>query len=103
MRSFVIILFIMSLIMSLMMNNKQINSFRKKIITERFSQKDFNDRFMKFMLNLNLSFRFCENEFFLKFMRFMCNDIYISDRIKFSDMIKERINLIKRYVFNDFN
>ena len=93
----------MSLIMSLMINNKQIDSFRKKMIIKRFSQKDFNDRFIKFMLNLNLSFRSCENEFFLKFMRFIRNDIHISDRIKFSDMIKERINLIKRHVFNDFD
>ena len=95
MRSFVIMSFIMLFIMSLMMNNKQINSFRKKIIIKRFSQKDFNDRFIKFILNLNLSFRFYENEFFFKFMKFIRNDIYISDRIKFNDIIKKRINLIK--------
>ena len=73
------------------------------MITKRFSQKDFNDRFIKFMLNLNLSFRSCENEFFFKFIKFMRNDVYISDRTKFNDMIKERVNLIKRHVLNDFD
>ena len=73
------------------------------MIIKRFSQKDFDDQFIKFMLNLNLSFQSCENEFFFKFMKFMRNDVYISDRIKFSDIIKKRINLIKRHVFNNLD
>ena len=33
----------------------------------------------------------------------MRNDVHISDHIKFSEMIKERADLIKRHVLNDFD
>ena len=33
----------------------------------------------------------------------MRNDVYIFNHIKFSEIIKERADLIKRHVLNNFN
>ena len=75
----------------------------KKIIIERFLQKDFDDQFIKFMLNLNLSFQSYENEFFLELIRFMRNDVYIFNRTRFSNIINEQANLVKQHVLNNLD
>ena len=58
---------------------------------------------MKFMLDLNLFFRSCDHEFLHELINFLRADVYILNRIKFSEMIKKRAILIKRHVLNDLD
>ena len=55
------------------------------------------------MFDLNLFFCFCDYKFFHEFINFLRINVYIFNRIKFSEIIKKRTILIKRYVLNDFN
>ena len=81
----------------------KIEHFRRKKNEKRFTQSVFDDKLMKMMLDLNLSFRSCENESFRNFVDFLRFEVKLSDRIRFFEMIKARAKMMKKHVMNDFD
>ncbi len=71
---------------------------RKKESFFRYIQQEFNDKLLKFVLNVNLSFRAIENSFFKKFVKYLKRNVEIFEWTFFEEMMKKRKNQIK----NDF-
>jgi hypothetical protein len=75
---------------------------RKKESFFRYTQQEFNDKLLKFVLNVNLSFRAIENSFFKKFVKYLRRNVEIFERIFFEEMMKKRVNQIKDDFFQNF-
>jgi hypothetical protein len=56
---------------------------RKKESFFRYTQQKFNDKLLKFVLNVNLSFRAIENSFFKKFVKYLKRNVEILERTFF--------------------
>jgi predicted metal-binding protein len=74
---------------------------RKKESFFRFTQQRFNDRLLKYVLNVNLSFRAIESSFFKNFVKYLRRDVDIFERIFFEEMMKKRANQIKNDLFQN--
>jgi hypothetical protein len=78
------------------------NSFHaKERIILRYTQQKFNDKLLKFVLNVNLSFRAIENFFFKKFVKYLRRNVEIFERTFFEEMMKKRTNQIKDDFFQN--
>jgi hypothetical protein len=74
---------------------------REKESFFRFTQQKFNDRLLKYVLNVNLSFRAIESSFFKNFVKYLKRDVDILERIFFEEMMKKRVNQIKNDLFQN--
>jgi hypothetical protein len=74
---------------------------RKKESFFRYTQQEFNDKLLKFVLNVNLSFRAIENSFFKKFVKYLRRNVEILERTFFEEMMKKRANQIKDDLFQN--
>jgi hypothetical protein len=74
---------------------------RKKESFFRFIQQKFNDKLLKYVLNVNLSFRTIENSFFKNFVKYLKRNVDIFERIFFEEMMKKRVNQIKNDLFQN--
>jgi hypothetical protein len=74
---------------------------RKKESFFRFTQQKFNDRLLKYVLNVNLSFRAIESFFFKNFVKYLKRNVDILERIFFEEMMKKRANQIKDDLFQN--
>jgi hypothetical protein len=75
---------------------------RGKELFFRYTQQEFNDKLLKFVLNVNLSFRAIENSFFKKFVKYLKRNVEILERTFFEKMMKKRSNQIKDDFFQNF-
>jgi hypothetical protein len=67
----------------------------------RYIQQKFNDRLLKFVLNVNLFFRAIESSFFKNFVNYLRRDVDILERIFFGEMMRKRANQMKDDIFQD--
>ncbi len=67
----------------------------------RYTQQEFNDKLLKFVLNVNLSFRAIESSFFKNFVNYLKRDVDIFERIFFDEMMKKRANQMKNDIFEN--
>jgi hypothetical protein len=74
---------------------------RKKESFFRFTQQRFNDKLLKYVLNVNLSFRAIESSFFKNFVKYLRRDVDIFERIFFEEMMRKRANQIKDDLFQN--
>jgi NRPS condensation-like uncharacterized protein len=74
---------------------------RKKESFFRYTQQKFNDKLLKFVLNVNLSFRAIESSFFKKFVKYLRRDVEILERTFFEEMMRKRTNQIKDDLFQN--
>jgi hypothetical protein len=74
---------------------------RKKESFFRFTQQKFNDRLLKYVLNVNLSFRAIESSFFKNFVKYLRRNVDIFERIFFEEMMRKRANQIKDDFFQN--
>jgi hypothetical protein len=74
---------------------------REKESFFRFTQQKFNDRLLKYVLNVNLSFRAIESSFFKNFVKYLRRNVDILERIFFEEMMKKRANQIKDDFFQN--
>jgi hypothetical protein len=74
---------------------------RKKESFFRFTQQRFNDKLLKYVLNVNLSFRAIESSFFKNFVKYLRRNVDILERIFFEKMMKKRVNQIKDDLFQN--
>ncbi len=68
----------------------------------RYTQQKFNDRLLKFVLNVNLSFKAIESSFFKNFVNYLRRDVDILERIFFDEMMRKRANQMKDDIFQNF-
>ncbi len=80
----------------------EIRFMREKESFFRYTQQEFNDKLLKFVLNVNLSFRAIENSFFKKFVKYLKRNVEILERTFFEKMMKKRSNQIKDDFFQNF-
>jgi hypothetical protein len=74
---------------------------RKKKSFFRFIQQKFNDKLLKYVLNVNLFFRAIESSFFKNFVKYLKRNVDIFERIFFEEMMKKRANQIKNDLFQN--
>ncbi len=74
---------------------------RKKESFFQYSQQDFNDKLLKFVLNINLFFRVIESFFFKNFVNYLKQNVDILERIFFEKMMKKRANQIRNDIFKN--
>jgi uncharacterized membrane protein len=74
---------------------------RKKESFFRFIQQKFNDKLLKYVLNVNLFFRAIESSFFKNFVKYLKRNVDIFERIFFEKMMKKRANQIKNDLFQN--
>jgi hypothetical protein len=74
---------------------------RKKESFFRFIQQRFNDKLLKYVLNVNLCFRIIESSFFKNFVKYLKRNVDIFKRIFFEEMMKKRANQIKNDLFQN--
>jgi hypothetical protein len=74
---------------------------RKKESFCRFIQQKFNDKLLKYVLNVNLSFQTIESSFFKNFVKYLRRNVDILQRIFFEEMMKKRTNQIKNDLFQN--
>jgi hypothetical protein len=67
----------------------------------RYTQQKFNDRLLKFVLNVNLSFKAIESLFFKNFVNYLRRDVDIFERIFFDEMMRKRANQMKDDIFQN--
>jgi hypothetical protein len=67
----------------------------------RFTQQKFNDKLLKYVLNVNLSFQTIESSFFKNFVKYLRRNVDILKRIFFEEMMKKRANQIKDDFFQN--
>jgi uncharacterized membrane protein len=67
----------------------------------RYTQQKFNDKLLKFVLNVNLFFKAIENSFFKNFVNYLKRDVDIFERIFFDEMMRKRANQMKNDIFQD--
>jgi molecular chaperone GrpE (heat shock protein) len=67
----------------------------------RYIQQKFNDKLLKFVLNVNLSFRAIESFFFKNFVNYLRRNVDIFERIFFDEMMRKRANQIKNDIFQN--
>jgi hypothetical protein len=67
----------------------------------RYTQERFNDSLLKFVLNVNLSFRAIESSFFKNFVNYLKRNVDIFERIFFDEMMKKRANQMKNDIFQN--
>jgi hypothetical protein len=65
---------------------------RKKESFFRYIQQEFNDKLLKFVLNVNLSFRAIENSFCKKFVKYLRRNVEILERTFFEEIMRKRAN-----------
>jgi hypothetical protein len=74
---------------------------RKKESFFRFIQQKFNDKLLKYVLNVNLSFRAIESSFFKNFVKYLRRDVDIFEQIFFEEMMRKWANQIKDDFFQN--
>ncbi len=67
----------------------------------RYTQQKFNDKLLKFVLNVNLFFRAIESSFFKNFVNYLRRNVDILERIFFDEMMKKRTNQMKDDIFQN--
>jgi hypothetical protein len=72
---------------------------REKKSFFRDIQQKFNDKLLKFVLNVNFFFRIIENSFFKNFVNYSRRNVNILERILFNEMMKKRTNQMKNDIF----
>jgi hypothetical protein len=82
-------------------NYSETRFMRKKKSFFRYIQQEFNDKLLKFVLDVNLSFRTIENSFFKKCVKYLKRDVEIFERTFFEEMMKKRVNQIKDDLFQN--
>jgi hypothetical protein len=76
-------------------------SMREKESFFRYSQQDFNDKLLKFVLNVNLFFRVIESPFFKNLVNYLRQNVDIFERIFFEEMMRKRANQIRDDIFKN--
>ena len=76
-------------------------AFLASRVIEKYSQKNFDDRLIKMMIDLNIFFRVLKRESFKELIRFLRHEMKIFDRIKFAKMIRDRVNLIRVHILKN--
>jgi hypothetical protein len=74
---------------------------REKVSFFRYTQHEFNDKLLKFVLDVNLSFRAIESSFFKKFVKYLRRDVEIFERTFFEEMMRKRANQMKDDLFQN--
>ncbi len=74
---------------------------REKESFFRYIQQRFNDKLLKFVLNVNLSFKAIESSFFKNFVNYLRQNVDILERIFFDEMMKKRANQMKDDIFQN--
>ncbi len=74
---------------------------REKESFFRYTQQRFNDKLLKFVLNVNLSFKAIESSFFKNFVNYLRRNVDIFERIFFDEMMRKRANQIKNDIFQN--
>jgi hypothetical protein len=68
----------------------------------RYTQQKFNDKLLKFVLNVNFSFKAIESSFFKNFVNYLKRNVDILERIFFDEMMRKRANQMKDDIFQNF-
>ncbi len=68
----------------------------------RYIQQKFNDKLLKFVLNVNFFFNTIESSFFKNFVNYLKRNVDILERIFFDKMMKKRTNQMKDDIFQNF-
>jgi hypothetical protein len=95
-RYLIFFLFIRSII-----NLYETRFMREKESFFRYTQQRFNDKLLKFVLNVNLFFKVIENSFFKNFVNYLRRDVDIFERIFFDKMMRKRTNQMKNDIFQN--
>jgi hypothetical protein len=74
---------------------------REKESFFRYIQQKFNDKLLKFVLNVNLFFKAIESSFFKNFVNYLRQNVDILERIFFDEMMKKRANQMKNDIFQN--
>jgi hypothetical protein len=80
----------------------EIRFMRKRESFFRYTQQKFNDKLLKFVLNMNLSFKAIESSFFKNFVNYLKRNVDILERIFFDEMMRKRANQMKNDIFQNF-
>jgi hypothetical protein len=75
---------------------------REKESFFRYTQQKFNDKLLKFVLNVNFFFKTIENSFFKNFVNYLRRNVDILERIFFDEMIRKWANQMKDDIFQNF-
>jgi uncharacterized membrane protein len=67
----------------------------------RYIQQKFNDKLLKFVLNVNFFFKAIESSFFKNFVNYLKRDVDILERIFFDEMMRKRANQMKNDIFQN--
>jgi hypothetical protein len=79
----------------------EIRFMRERESFFRYTQQRFNDKLLKFVLNVNLSFKAIESSFFKNFVNYLRRNVDILERIFFDEMMKKRANQMKNDIFQN--